>query len=212
MYIPKHFEQADLATCHDLIERYSFATLISQVDEAPYATHLPFLLNRDRGKFGALSGHVALANPHWRAFTSGAPDSLAIFQGPHGYVSPRWYVNGPAVPSWNYVVVHAYGAPRLIEDPDAIEQMLARLTAREEAGADQPWTMQSVDKKFLAGMRRGIAAFEIPISRLQGKWKLSQNRKPEDRQGVIKALRALPGQDTDTLADFMAEAEARNHT
>ncbi len=104
------------------------------------------------------------------------------------------------------MVVHAYGAPRLIEDADAIEAMLVRLTVREEAGADQPWTMQSVDKKFLAGMRRGIAAFEIPITRLQGKWKLSQNRQHVDRQAVIAALRALCGQDADALADLMAEA------
>lgn len=209
MYIPKHFEQADLPACHDLIEMFSFGTLISQADGVPYATHLPFLLNRDQGEFGALLGHVALANPHWRAFTDGASDSLAIFQGPHGYISPSWYVNGPAVPSWNYVVVHAYGAPRLIDDPDAVEQLLGRLTAREEAGAQQPWTMDSVDKKFLAGMQRGIAAFEIPITRLQGKWKLSQNRKTEDRQGVITALRAQGGDGNEALAGMMAETDGK---
>ncbi len=204
MYIPKHFEQTDLAACHDLIERYSFGTLISVIDGMPYATHVPFLLNRAQGNKGALLGHVALANPHWQAFSEDAADSLVIFQGPHGYVSPRWYVNAPAVPSWNYVVVHAYGSPRLIKDADAIEEVLTRLTLKEETGAKQPWTMDGVDKMFLAGMRRGIATFEIPITRLEGKWKLSQNRKAEDRKGVIDALRSRGEID---LADLMAKAE-----
>ncbi len=111
MYIPKHFEQTDIAACHNAIERYSFGTLISVIDGAPFATHIPFLLNPTQGDKGTLLGHVALANPHWRAFSEEAAHSLVIFQGPHGYVSPRWYVNAPAVPSWNYVAIHAYGSP-----------------------------------------------------------------------------------------------------
>lgn len=210
MYIPKYFEQAELSVCHDLIEKYAFGILISHIDGVPYATHLPFLLDRDGGGNGTLLGHMALANPHWRAFGDGAADSLVIFQGPHGYVSPRWYVNGPVVPSWNYVVVHAYGAPKPIEDPDAIEQMLVRLTAREEAGAQQPWCMDSVDEKFLRGMKRGIAAFEIPLARLEGKWKLSQNRAYADREKVIAALRESGAPDSAALADLMAAEAGKN--
>jgi len=208
MYIPKHFEQTDKAACHDLIEKFAFGTLISQVNGSPYATHLPFILNRDQGEFGTLLGHVAKANPHWQTFTDGS-ESLAIFQGPHAYVSPRWYAPpAPAVPTWNYAVVHAYGPPRLIEGTDAIDEILARLTAREESGAKQPWTMDSVDKKFLDGMRRGIATFEIPITRLQGKWKLNQNRPAADRQQVIAALRESDSQDANALAELMRQMDS----
>jgi transcriptional regulator len=127
VYIPPAFDASDAARCHALIEAYSFGTLVT-VDEsgAPFATHLPFVLDAERGPLGTLLGHVARPNPQWRHFQTSRA-ALAIFQGPHAYVSPRWYEAHPSVPTWNYVTVHAYGVPVLIDEPARVRALLARL-------------------------------------------------------------------------------------
>jgi transcriptional regulator len=201
MYVPKHFEVAEPAWCHALIEAESFGTLVGTDDAGtPFATHLPFLLDAGRGRLGTLLGHVARANPQWRYFAAGRP-VLAIFQGAHTYVSPSWYEVHPSVPTWNYVAVHAYGVPVLIDEPGRVRALLARLVETHEAGQPAPWRIDSLADEYVAGMLRGIVAFEIPIERLEGKAKLSQNRGAADRARVRAAL----GSSDDRLARAVAD-------
>ncbi len=175
MYVPKHFVVAQRDALDRVIRENPFGLLVGTVDGAPFATHLPFLLDGDR-----LLGHVARGNPHGESF-DGAAEMLAVFSGPHGYVSPRWYAGGPAVPTWNYVAVHVYGVPRPIADSARVRALLDALVAEYEAGA---WTLDGQDADFVDRMIRGIVAFELPISRIEGKFKLSQNRPAEDRRRV----------------------------
>jgi len=210
MYVPGHFAENDSAVLHGLIRDHSFGLLISVVDGAPFATHLPFLLDTEvgaeAGPHGTLVAHMARANPHWQAFADGV-DSLVVFQGPHGYITPSWYAPGNNVPTWNYVAVHAYGVARVIDDPAAARAVPERLTALHESGFAEPWQLADQDPRFLDGMLRGIVAFEIPIARLEGKAKLSQNKTPADRAGVIAALATTGRADDHALAWMMAARE-----
>jgi len=188
MYIPNLFREDDLSVLHPLMQTYSFATLVTQHDGAPYATHLPLTLRSEEGPFGTLVGHMARANPQWRDFdVDGEQEVLVIFQGPHTYVSPSWYTVQPSVPTWNYAAVHAYGVPRLIEDEAALYEALQWLVQTYEASQEQPWTLNGPDD-FLRNMMRAIVGFTIPITRLEGKYKMSQNRSPEDRERVVQRL------------------------
>src|SRR5579884_2986746 len=143
MYIPKAFRQDDLATLHKLMRECSFATLITQQDGTPLATHLPFILDAERGPYGTLFGHIARANSQWHTFEEGQ-EALVIFQGPHAYITPSWYEAKLAVPTWNYAVVHAYGVPRLIEDKTVLSGLLQTLVQTYEAGFETPWTFESL--------------------------------------------------------------------
>jgi transcriptional regulator len=204
MYLPKAFDASERARCHALIQAESFATLVT-TDETglPFATHLPVLLDGDRGSLGTLLAHVARPNPQWRHFGPGRP-ALVVFQGPHAYVSPSWYATHPSVPTWNYVAVHAYGVPRLVEEAAAVKVMLGRLVHTYEAGRPEPWTVESLPVEYVDRMIKGIVAFEIPIDRLEGKAKLSQNRSPEDQARVAAALRADGDGLSRAVADLMA--------
>lgn len=192
MYVPKDFVLDDPRRIAEVIRTHSFAALITALDgEPPQATHLPFLYDPARGPKGTLLAHMARANGHWRdlARLAGAGgEALVVFQGPHAYVSPRWYETGPAVPTWNYVAVHAYGTPRLLDDPAGVRALLERLVATHEAGAAAPWSLDGQDPGYLARMMRAIVAFEVPVARLEAKAKLSQNRPPEDRRRVVSSL------------------------
>lgn len=188
MYVPNHFAETDVARLRALMREHAFATVFAMLDGAPFATHVPLLLDAERGPLGTLVGHVARANPHARAF-DGATPLLAIFHGPHAYVSPRWYQTAPAVPTWNYVAVHATGRARVLDDAAQVRALLARTAALYEAGADAPWTTEAASEHVEKRLR-GIVAFEMPIETLEGKRKLSQNTTPADRAGVIAALRA----------------------
>ncbi len=183
------------------IGRHGFATLITSVDGTPFATHIPLLLDAARGPHGTLVGHVARANPHWRHFGRG--EALAVFTGPHAYVSPAWYATGPAVPTWNYAAVHAYGTPAVLTDQAAVRALLARMVATYEAGAATPWSMSTLPEEFVTRMVRAIVAFEMPLARVEGKWKLGQNRSGEDRVRTIAALRATGAPDGVALAALM---------
>jgi len=200
MYIPKHFREDDLNTLHDLMRVYSFATLITQHEGVPFATHLPFILDAQRGPYGTLLAHVARANPQWRDFNS-EQEVLVIFQGPHAYVSPSWYEVELSVPTWNYAAVHAYGIPRLIEDGEELYQLLKALIETHESQFENPWPFQLPDD-YLQKMMRGIVAFEIEITRLEGKFKMSQNRTASERENVIAALNE--SSDTQPAAELMA--------
>jgi transcriptional regulator len=184
MYVPEHFAERELAVLHGWLQRYPFGLLVTAAGGELAATHLPFWLDPARGRQGTLYGHVARANPHWQCL-DGSVRALAVFSGPHAYVSPRWYQR-EGVPTWNYIAVHAEGTPRLLEEPAALRELLARLTDTY----DGPGGFDALSPELVDRMSRGIVAFELPIEQLTGKAKLSQNKSAGDRAGVIAGLEA----------------------
>lgn len=188
MYIPEAFAETEPSELHDLIRRFSFATLVTAADGGPFASHVPLSLDLNDGA-ERLLGHVARANPHWRAF-DGETEAMAAFQGPHAYVSPNWYESANLVPTWNYAAVHAYGRPRIIEDAAPAIAVLDRLIGENETTASGNWRLDRLDRKLVDGMLKGIVVFEMPIERLEGKFKMSQNRKPEDIEAAAASLAA----------------------
>lgn len=197
MFVPKHFAVDDRHTLDEVIRSNPFGLLVGALNGLPFATHLPFLLDGDR-----LLAHFARGNPHWKAI-DGKAEMLSVFSGPHAYVSPRWYESDQAVPTWNYVAVHVYGVPRLVPEPDEVRALLTRLVAEYEGDA---WSLDGLEEGFVDRMSRGIVAFEMPVGRIEGKFKLSQNRPAGDRSRVIAEL-ASAGDDTTTaLARFMQAA------
>lgn len=193
MYVPEAFSLDDPAAVAGVIQSHCFALLVTASGGVPRATHLPFIYEPEPGPHGTLLAHMARANPQWRDFAALAAaggEALVIFQGPHGYVSPNWYGPGPAVPTWNYVAVHAYGLPRLIEQEARVRAQQERLVESFEAGGERPWSMAGQDDKYIRRMLRGIVAFEIPVSRIEAKAKLSQNKSESDRQSVVAGLAA----------------------
>jgi len=207
MYVPGSFAEKDLTALHQLIRRNAFATLVTVGDDsAPVASHVPFLLDAERGANGTLLGHLARANPQWRSF--GQDEVLVIFQGPHAYVSPTWYAGGDNVPTWNYAVAHAYGRPRLLEEAEAVRGVIERLVEVYEGGRSPAWSTRSVPAEFVERLLGAIVAFEIPIGRLEGKFKFNQNKSAADRAGVVSALRAEGGALEAELADLMAARTA----
>jgi transcriptional regulator len=206
VYVPKHFEVTDTAWCHALMGAQSFALMITADDTgAPFATHLPILVDERRGPLGTLRGHVARANPHWRHLAAGRP-TLVVFSGAHAYVSPSWYATHPAVPTWNYVAVHASGTGALVEDAEQVRALLADLVHVYESPGPEAWSFEALPADYVAGMQRGIVAFEIPIARLEGKAKLSQNRDAVDRGRTREALAASDDPVARAVAALMAGA------
>ncbi len=203
MYRPRHFDIDDASTLSDFMRGQSFALLVTSADGVPFASHIPLLLD-DGGDHGRLLGHVAKANPQWRAF-DGKTEAMAVFWGPHAYISPNWYETEKMVPTWNYVTVHAYGKPKVIEDPAQAQGVLARLTDTYESDATGNWSMDSLPEDFIDKQLKGIVAFEMPIERLQGKFKLSQNRQPKDREGAIAGLRQSGDAEAMEVARLMTE-------
>lgn len=187
MYLPAAFQETDLASMFEFIEQNSFGLLVSQGDDQPFATHLPLLLERDSGPTGTLVSHMARANPHWR-YADGQP-VLVVFSGPHAYISPTWYAAEHVVPTWNYVAVHAYGVLEPIFETDEILDIVSRTVARYEQPRQPPWSFDS-GTDFAAKLAQSIVGFRIELTRLEGKWKLSQNHTLERRRGVIAGLRA----------------------
>ena len=183
MYVPQHFA-GDAAAIDEIVASHDFALLVTTGAQGPEATHLPLLLDRSRGPQGTLLGHLARANPHAEALDG--RDALAIFSGPHGYVSPRWYAAASAVPTWNYVAVHVHGRARVVRDKARLVELVDTLSRRYEG--DGPWSVAGLPERFLAGMVEGIVGLEIDIERIDAKFKLSQNRPPGDRRNVIAEL------------------------
>jgi transcriptional regulator len=205
MYVPAAFRQSDLATLHAFLRRHSFAVLCS-TDEGgtPFASHLPLLFDERAKPAGVLVGHMARANPQWR-HADGRP-VLAVFAGPHAYVSPSWYEAEQVVPTWNYVAVHATGTFRAMHERDALLEIVRATVAVYEGPRPQPWQVGEPDE-YLERMLRGIVGFRIEIERLEGKWKLSQNRPAEQRERVRRALRDQGGADAEAIADLMERPE-----
>lgn len=191
MYSPQQFEELRLTVLHDLIRSHPLGTFVILAETELAANHIPFLVDPDRGPFGTLRGHVARANNVWRHFGT-AVSAIAIFQGPESYITPSWYpskhADGKAVPTWNYAVVHAYGQPKAIEDEGWLLEQVTQLTSVHEAGQALPWQVSDAPRDFTEQMLSSIVGIEIPISKLQGKWKVSQNRKVPDRLGVAAGL------------------------
>lgn len=188
LYMPELFRADDVAAQYALIERNAFGTLVSAAPDGElHISHIPFLPERDESGRVRLLAHVARANPHWEALV-GARDNVAIFRGPHAYVSPGWYENHPAVPTWNYAVVHAHGRARLMDEAE-LHELLMRLSATYEEGRPKPWRMSELPAAFVDTMLKSIVGFEIEVERIEAKFKLSQNRPAEVRR-VIAALDA----------------------
>ena len=208
MYVPDKFAETDRSVLVDFIRAHGWGYLVGVDAGVPFATHLPFMVDGAPGE-EKLVAHMARANDHWQSFADQAEqvEQLVVFPGPHSYVSPRWYVSKKAVPTWNYTAVHVYGVPRVIDDPNAVYASQKALVDCFEAGADAAWRMEEVDAGFIEGMLRAIVSFEIPIERMEGKFKLSQNRKPEDRAGVIDALAHSPSEGSRKIASLMRERE-----
>jgi len=184
LYIPAHFRKDDPDTLYAFMEQYAFGTLVSTGPGGLHVSHIPFLPEREDGKVRLL-GHVARGNPQWEAL-EGADHVLAIFNGPHAYVSPGWYQNHPAVPTWNYAVVHAHGKARLMDEAE-LHDLVVRLSNTYEAGRAKPWKATELPAEFVGNLLKAIVGFEIEVERLEGKFKLSQNRAAEIPR-VIEAL------------------------
>lgn len=185
MYIPSQFREQDTELLKDFMEHYNFATLVTQENGEMIASHIPFVLDKAAPPYGSLFGHVARKNPQLEHLQSGS-EALVIFQGPHSYISPLWYANQRTVPTWNYAVVHAYGRPNMLGDADLLE-LLRKLVRRHEGASPPGWDFNE-EQPWIRPMVAEISGFEIPISNLQGKFKLNQNRTAVDRQGVIETL------------------------
>jgi transcriptional regulator len=199
MYIPKHFEATE-AVGREIMQAHAWALLVSTgADGAPFCTHLALLWQDDGSPHGSLIGHLARANAHWKLFAGAAP-SMALFWGPHAYVSPTWYTPGVKVPTWNYVTVHAYGRPEVIEDTQGALGALADLAASYEG--EDGWTMDALPPGNAEMQTRGIVAFRMKLDRIEAKTKLSQNRELEDRHRVIARLEA-GGDDARGTAEWM---------
>ena len=205
MYIPSAFQQTDRTKLHDFIEANSFGLLVSTHDGRPFATHLPFLLERDAGPHGRLVGHMAQANPQWRDLAG--QEVLAVFSGPHAYVSPTWYETENVVPTWNYVAVHAYGRCEIVEDPEGLTPILKAYVATYEGPMSNPWTLDTAGDYFHK-MVRAVVGFRLDISRLEGKWKLNQNHPQERREKVARVLERSADPDAREIARLMTETPA----
>jgi transcriptional regulator len=202
MYLPASFEQRDLNLVHEAIERHSFATLVSEHDGQPLASHLPLLLDRHAGPRGTLIGHLARANPQWRQ--ADGQTLLAIFSGPHAYISPAWYEAEEVVPTWTYVAVHAYGRWQTIDDQGELARIVEAYVEFYERTRPQPWKNRA-SPEFTDKLLKQIVGFRIEIERLEGKWKLSQNHPPERRRKVIDRLREEGNEKACAIAHLMAE-------
>jgi transcriptional regulator len=198
MYIPKFNEETRTPVLHQLIRERPLAALITCGKLGLFASHLPMVLEAQEKdsalSLGLLQCHVSRANAQWRNFDPEV-EALAIFSGAAHYISPNWYeekqATGKVVPTWNYAVVHAYGHLQIIEDADWLRAHLERLTTIHEAALPQPWAVSDAPEDYIAALLRGIVGFEMKINRLEGKWKVSQNRSESDRRGVVDGLSSL---------------------
>jgi transcriptional regulator len=202
MYIPHHFRQDDPSELAGFITNNSFGTLVTVLDGVPFATPLPFLFDSERGLQGSVRGHMARANPQWHHLESPNNEVMVLFQGPHGYVSPSWYKESPSVPTWNYMAVHVYGVARITSLEELIDILRTTVLTYEQP-RDNPWRFDSLSDEYVEKMSRGIVGFEIDITRVEGKFKLSQNRSEEDVFSVIHELEQSGRPESCALAEAM---------
>jgi transcriptional regulator len=207
VYLPPHFRQDDIAEIHATMRAARLCNLVTATAEGLIALPLPLFLEEKEGERGVLYGHVARANPQWRLAPIG--DAMAIFMGPDAYVSPAWYATkketGKVVPTWNYSAVHAYGPIEFFEDADRILGIVTRLTNLHEGQRTDPWAVTDAPADFIKAQLRGIIGLRIPIARLDGKLKMSQNRTAEDRTGVVAGLASSQRASDQVVAKMIPE-------
>ncbi|NWQ43221.1 FMN-binding negative transcriptional regulator [Bacillus sp. EB106-08-02-XG196] len=197
MYIPKQFKMDNDEVMYDFIEKNSFAILFSQHNGEPYATHLPLLLNKEKG---FLYGHFARPNEQWKDIVN--QKVLVIFQGPHCYISPSWYETNQAVPTWNYVTIHVYGQLEIVEDEQEVFESLSDMVKKYER-PDSSYHLENVDENYIKGMGKGIVGFKININKIEGKAKLSQNHPASRQELIIKQLENSADQNDIHIAQLM---------
>jgi transcriptional regulator len=202
MYIPTPFAETDQTKLHDFIERYSFGVLVSQIDGQPFASHLPFLIERDSGPHGRLVGHMARANQQWKE--ADGQMALVIFTGPHAYISPTLYDAEQVVPTWNYVAVHVYGPLQVLDDRHELRDIVEKMVQVYEQAMPRPWSLGG-SAAYAERRLAEIVGFCIPIERLEGKWKLNQNHPVERREKVIHALEQRDDENSRAIAAWMKE-------
>jgi transcriptional regulator len=210
VYVPPHFREDQVPVLHELIRQQPLAALITATPGGLYASHLPLLIEPEPAPLGTLVGHLARANPQWREAAAGA-EVLAIFTGPQAYITPSWYATkqetGKVVPTWNYAAVHAYGTLRFFDDEARLLALVTRLTETHEGKRAEPWAVSDAPDDFVRGMLRAIVGFELVITRLEGKWKMSQNRPPVDIGRIVDGLAREGGPGEAAVAELVA---ARN--
>jgi len=191
MYVPPHFAEQRPEVLYEFMQQHPFATVITVTSDGLAASHVPLVLHREAQAPAILRGHFSRANPQSR--DRSASRALVIFHGPEAYISPAWYPTkqetGRVVPTWNFIVVHAEGPLQFVEDRDFLERHLRSLTEAHESTRPTPWAIEDAPRDYIDSAMKGIVAFEIVIERLEGKWKLSQNRSAADRAGVVEGLR-----------------------
>ncbi len=191
MYDVAAFREDRVEVLHELIQAHPLATLVVNTAQGLEANHIPLLIDAEPAPFGTLLGHVARANPLWHAFDNKS-DALAVFQGPQGYITPSWYPSkaehGKVVPTWNYAVVHAHGPLIIHDNAEWLRKLVTRLTVSRESLREKPWQVTDAPPDYVDTMLQAIVGIEIPVRRVQGKWKMSQNRLPQDREGVMQSL------------------------
>jgi transcriptional regulator len=206
MYQPAHFREDRLDVQHHFIESNPLGHLVTSGATGLIANPLPFYIVAAASPLGTLKGHLARANPQWQQLDP-RQEALVIFQGVNCYITPSWYETkretGKVVPTWNYVAVHVYGKPRVIEDPDWIAAQVTELTRRQEAGRAEPWAVSDAPKTFIDAQIKAIVGIEIPIDRIEGKWKVSQNRPERDQKRVIEELRSAGGDISQRMAELV---------
>jgi len=209
MYIPRANQETRIPVLHALLNAHPLAALITLNASGLIASHIPMVLEADGSEFGTLRAHISRANTQWRDLNDSV-DTLAIFAGPHHYISPAWYPgtyeDGKEVPTWNYAVVHAYGPLKIIHDAPWLLAHLETLTNIHEAHFPKPWKVTDAPEPFIQSLLNGIVGLELPIRRLEGKWKVSQNRTSEERQGVIAGLQTLDTPESLAMRDLVDEA------
>jgi transcriptional regulator len=209
MYVPSHFEESRTEVLHRLIREHPLAVLVTLGSSELNANHIPFEIDPEPAPLGTLRGHVARGNPVWHEFSKEV-EALLVFQGPQAYVTPSWYPTkketGRVVPTYNYIVVHAYGPMRIIDDRTWLRGLVERLTNRQEAARPEPWKITDAPGDFIDKMLGAIVGIEIPVTKLLGKWKASQNQSAANRDGVIKGLGEIPGAEAAAMASFVKQA------
>jgi transcriptional regulator len=207
MYVPAQFKEDRVAVLHDAIRKYGFGTLVTSSGQELEASHLPMLLEPEPAPFGTLLGHVARANPQWQR---SKPDfqALAIFLGPNTYITPSWYPTkqqtGKVVPTWNYLAIHAYGMLSFFDDPAELREHVGKMTDTHEASRAAPWAVSDAPANFVDQMLGAIVGFELRITKLEGKWKMSQNRPAQDVAGVLEGLTREDGEAHGPVAEIVA--------
>lgn len=210
MYNPKHFQESRPEILGAFMRAHPFATLVSLGGEGLIGTHLPLLWDPEPAPHGMLTGHIARPNPHGKS-ARGDMESLAIFHGAQAYISPNWYPSkrehGKVVPTWNYVAVHAYGTLRIVDDAEWLRRLVTRLTDLHEGFSAVPWKVTDAPDAFIDQMLKGIIGVELALTRVEGKWKLSQNRPEPDQAGTIAGLDARGDADSRTVSAAMRSAK-----